>query len=65
MIPYKIFNRMTELLLIDAINMQSGNDRSAEKELDKLQEDYGWPQAASHVQIKEWNELYSRIDPSA
>lgn len=64
MIPPKIFMRMTDLMAIDARKMSEGDDRSAEVELEKLQESYGWPSMASVEQRQEWDDLYSRIDPS-
>jgi len=61
MIPPKIFMRMTDLLVEDARQMKAGR-RDAEKELDALQDQFGWPQHASKEQRAEWNSLYGRID---
>lgn len=57
MIPYKPFGRMLDLLILSA------TDRTAQQELDRLQDQFGWPWKASSEQIAEWNATYSKIDP--
>lgn len=59
MISYKIFGRMLDLVIADHSDR---NSRAAERELDALQDAYGWPWKASKEQLREWNELHSRLD---
>lgn len=60
MIPPKIFGRMLDLVIADHRNR---SDLAAEKELDKLQDSYGWPWRASREQRQDWNALHRRLDP--
>jgi hypothetical protein len=62
MIPPKTFMRMTDLLVEDNRNMREDGSRKAEEELDRLQDSYDWPRKASPEQLREWDDLYSRID---
>jgi hypothetical protein len=61
MIPHKIFGRMIDLVIADH---RDRSDRTAERELDSLQELYEWPWRASESQSQEWNELHLRLDPN-
>ena len=49
MIPYKPFGRMLDLA------SQEQHSDEAYRELDRLQDQYGWPWKASREQLVEWD----------